>query len=347
MAAPEDHAVTQAERKMTTKDNSSVSGPQASTHTISDSDQGSDGELLGFEPITKASKKAAKCRAQTPQQHHMSMQHMAMAQYPWWNPAMQLPHTQTMPFPQAPWPVMPQMMWQMPGAGPAQTEHSEDESQSDDEDGTSSYSLSLPDISPMSSTQQPVVAGGLSLDKHLELATAEDDVGPEIHPEVAKLITKIWDKDQKGHIKELFAEAPRPVNVPCLHKVDLDDEILSALTKRPNVKDLDFALRGIHHTMVRAATMVTNLLQDLHVTDKPVCRQQLGDKAIAALRILSYGTQNTHSLRKQQIRPVLLPEVRSKLCTKNASLADINKSHMLFGGDVPNQVKKGNIDTTL
>ena len=347
-----------AARTVSSKDTANENNPNSSKsqdppvrliHNMSDSDGESDNDLLGFVPVHKKPKNASEVRPNPNNKNGKDMSkpqnaqsqgswpsmgnnlNMDMAQnmqQMWWN---QMP----------PWmnPMAMSMMWQMPNASNDQDQTSDDDD--DDESHDDDMAITIPADVKELNQNDPLPGDGqkVSLDKHLENASAEEDIGPDVHPQVAKLVSKIWDKEQKSDIKTLFSDSPRPANTPCLQKVDLDEEVLADLSKRPQTKELDFSIRQLHHGITRAAICVTNLLSDVYDKDTP--RQQLADKAVTALRILSYTAQTSHTLRKNQIKPVLFPEIRNKLCTKNASIAAINESHMLFGGDVPAQVKKG------
>lgn len=315
-----------------------------STHTLSDSDD-DERDFLGFQAIHRSKRKRSKSSDRTspsPMQPRSSREGR-MPVPSWWNT----------PYPPGPWQFMPPMPYWPHSAnypdGTLSQDHRSDDGQEHEEEmllGDDDCHLDIPeDATSLASHGSSSMSTSVSLDKHLELASVDEDIGPDVNPKVANLITKIWDKDQKPDIKSLFTDAPRPGNVPCLQKVDLDEEILTDLAKRPQTKELDFSLRGIHHTITRAAITVTGLLNNIF--DGTASKQQLADKAVSTLRILSYGAQNCHTLRKNQIKPVLLPEVKNKLCARNASIAAINESHLLFGGDVPAKVKNGELEYTL
>ena len=306
-------------------------------HDLSSSGSDSDEEFFGYEPISRSKKRSKDpASAKDPTRSKQSRKeddgqqggNFPNVQPPWWNQS--YPPGPWQQQPQQPWQFMPQMYWPMQGMAMQQNEDDQesDEMGSDSEDET----LKIP--VPRANDQAAV-----SLDKHLELASAEEDLGPDANDKVAKLVCKIWDKDQKKGIKEIYAECPRPANVPCLQKVDVDEEIMQDLYKQPVKKELDFAIRGVHHGIIRAANAVTATLSDIF--DNKASQQQIADRLVQTLRILSFSAQQTHSLRKKQIKPALQRDVQNKLCSRNASLQDINRSHLLFGGDVPAMAKKG------
>lgn len=220
------------------------------------------------------------------------------------------------------------------------------DTQSNVSETVSELTLSVKPQPAQSNTESTVAqpstskGGTVSLAKHLEAVQSDEELGPPAHKDVAELVHKIWNKEVK-EAKSLFNDVLRPSNVECLQKVDLDEEVLTALAKRQGAKDLDFAVRSIHHTMIRAAMAFTNMLSMIMTAEGKDISQQLADAAISGLKVLSFGSQLTHSFRKNQLRPHIHEDVKAKLCGRSGALEAINTTHLLFGGDIANKVKKG------
>lgn len=71
-------------------------------------------------------------------------------------------------------------------------------------------------------------------------------------------------------------------------------------------------------------------------------RQLMVDKSIEAIKMLSYTASMTHHIRKEQLRFVIDPGLRNRICRKKpAELQEINATHLLFGGDLQKQAKEG------
>lgn len=183
---------------------------------------------------------------------------------------------------------------------------------------------------------------GVSLQKHLMEVELLDEVGPPVNSSVADLVSKIWDKPVKDDIRQLYDSNKRPENIASLQKVELDDEVLNALHDKSKTRNLDFALKGINNALVKGASGITSIVNTaMTAGESSDIRQAVVDKGIEVLRIMAYGAQCTHSVRKEQIKPLLHADIRQKLCAKRTSVAEVNRSHCLFGGDVTSQVKKG------
>ena len=184
-------------------------------------------------------------------------------------------------------------------------------------------------------------ANGVSLDEHLKEAEEPEDVGAPVTKKVATYATKIWNKPAKN-IKELYTKHQRPSNVPCLQRVEMDEELFDALPQSLKAKQQDFALKGLNNIFVHAAIVSTELLQIALTADRSDdIRQKIVNTTVDAMKMLAYGAQTTNSLRKEQLKPVLNPLIKRKLCSKKNSVAEMNETHCLFGGDVPGIVKRG------
>lgn len=190
------------------------------------------------------------------------------------------------------------------------------------------------------SDSEPDPQPGVSLERHRKLTEEDDNVGPPVLTAVANLVTGLWNKPVKDEIKEIYTATKRPSNIPVLQKVAMDEELLGIM--HPAKKTHDFALRSLNHAFVQAA-VTTSQLMDLCMTAEPQTdiRQKVIDSAVDTMRILSYGAQSSHQIRKEQVRPILPSAVKNKLCSRQASIEEINTSHLLFGGEVPGKVKKG------
>ena len=297
-----------------------------SSHELSDSDGEPELPVLGYEPIYDRSSQSGQASTSSPDSSHAQQSH-APAQFPWQH------YGYPMPGPYSNMPPMP-MPGQMPMPYwypmPMQTmdEESEDDSTEEGE---------LPEDQAKS---DPEPQPGVSLLKHKKLTEDDDGVGPPVLTAVADLVTGLWNKPVKDDIKDLYAAIKRPQNIPVLQKVSMDEDVLGIMNATK--KTHDFSLRALNNAFVQAASATTQLVELCMNTDnKTDIRQRVIDSAVDTLRILAYGAQTTHQIRKEQVRPILPPAVKNKLCSKQASLEEINNSHLLFGGEVPVKVKKG------
>ena len=235
------------------------------------------------------------------------------------------------------WPYMA-----MPGPQP-QAQPDEDDVQSDEgpseEDARSVEDGEVANDQEDPEPEQP----GVSLAKYQKLVADDEGVGPPVKTTVADLASKIWNKSVKDDIKELYATHSRPENVPCLQKVGLDEDVLDFVPAQ--VKNHDFALKGLNNAFTHAAIVATKIIDTCMSAGQDTdIRQRVLDMAVDNLRIASYGAQSTHSIRTEQIRPLIHPSVKNQLKRK-VTLEDINSSHCLLGGDVQTHMKKGDIAT--
>ena len=303
------------------------------TNELSDSDGES---ILGydssFEPIypraSSSSEQSGDSNADA-----MSPQHSGQAQqnqFPWGPYGYPMPGPygmSSMPMPgQMPMPMQP--YW-YPMPMQTMEEESEDESTEEGELNDESEKNTEPEPQP-----------GVSLLKHKKLTEEDDGVGPPVLTAVADLVTGLWNKPVKEEIKDLYAAIKRPQNIPVLQKVSMDEDVLGIMNATK--KTHDFSLRALNNAFVQAAAATTQLVDlCMNSDDKTDIRQRVIDSAVDTIRILAYGAQTTHQIRKEQVRPILPHAVKNKLCSKQASLEEINSSHLLFGGEVPVKVKKG------
>ena len=305
---------------------------------ISDSDSDADTEFLGFVPVQQkrrvdpepavpstsdqapqADQEAQTAQAAMPQATMVPpMTSMNMTAMP-----AQFPH-----FPQYPqypmMPMYPNPYWgYMPPMNNAQQDQDEDVSEGSVEDGE------------LSDDNQEV-----SLEEHIREAQDPDETGPPVSSKVADLATKLWNKPQD--IRELYTKHKRPANVPCLQRINLDEELIDAIPNH-RAKKLDFALKGLNNVFVHGAVVACELMQIAKQAQKGQdIRQQIVNTTAEVMKFMAHGAQQTSVLRKEQLKPVLNPLVKTKLCGRNTSFEEINSSHCLFGGDVQGIVKKGN-----
>lgn len=76
----------------------------------------------------------------------------------------------------------------------------------------------------------------VSLAEQLKVAEQDDGVGHPVAATVATLVAKIWYKPYREEIKSLYEKLPRPTNLDCLKRVELDEEVAAALPPRQKVK---------------------------------------------------------------------------------------------------------------
>ena len=188
----------------------------------------------------------------------------------------------------------------------------------------------------------------VSLDEHIKAAEVSENVGPPLSNKVASFANTIWSKPIKGDIKELYENHLRPENVPCLKRIDMDQELMDALPSTSKAKLQDFTLRGLNNAFVHAAIVSCKIMDIAKSASKSDdIRQQIVNVAVDSMKILAYGAQATNTFRKEQLRPVLNPLIKGKLCSKKMPIEEMNTSHCLFGGDVQTVVKKGTYSDAL
>ena len=86
---------------------------------------------------------------------------------------------------------------------------------------------------PQVEVEVPTVPMGLpsevSLEKHLQNLTKQDDFGPPVHETIATIAEGTWNSENKELLKSLLEATKRPSNTPSLQKVDVDDELMMNL----------------------------------------------------------------------------------------------------------------------
>ena len=181
-----------------------------------------------------------------------------------------------------------------------------------------------------------------TLDQFMHNLNDDENVGPNVWPNVATLVEKTWNLPHKEDIKELYVKHKRPGNTPSLEKVTLDREISTGLAERfPAAKRTDAALGFVNNALVKTAVCLTEIL---HVNQTQMSPEEVAKhtmaKAFDALRILAYGNSHLHNSRRQLIKYTLDPSLRQPLL-RNSSLETTNSSHQLFGGEMQKQAKEG------
>ena len=182
----------------------------------------------------------------------------------------------------------------------------------------------------------------ICLDEFMEKIATDEDVGPNVWPELAKLVEGCWSKHHKEDFKKICDEHKTPGNTPSLQKVLLDPELEAVLGDRyPRSKRTDTALQTIGGAISKAAICFTEIL---HVNMSDVSPETATKKTMAAcfdaLRILAHSHAKLQHTRRDVIKFSLDPAV-SRSLNKNASIENSNATHKLFGGDVHKQAKEG------
>ena len=182
----------------------------------------------------------------------------------------------------------------------------------------------------------------VSLDDFMNVLNADQDVGPNIWPNVAALVEKSWNMPHKEDMKTNYQAHERPGNTPSLQKVTLDAEIASGMEECfPAAKKNDASLSIVSNALVKSAVCMTEILHT-NMTQMPAAEmvKLTLQKTFDALRILSYANAHLHNTRRHMIKFALDPTVRQPL-VKNTTLESTNASHQLFGGDMHKQAKEG------
>lgn len=256
----------------------------------------------------------------------------------------QLPHWMHCNVPPGPWSGMPMPMPYNYMAPPYAFGHgfqawNNDQGAPQSEDAADSSEDVDEELSLTVQTPKTTVAT-VSLDKHAEALSTDDEVGPAVSESLANVIGKIWDRNHKEEIKDLYAEHKRPANIPSLQKVALDEDIAIGLSDKSKAKRTDALLHSVNNALVKVAVAFTKVIeQNMISPENTDIRQKTVDQSIAGVKMLAYATSLLHTTRREQIKQVLDPGLKQKL--KKNSIEATNASHQLFGGDLQKIAKEG------
>ena len=190
--------------------------------------------------------------------------------------------------------------------------------------------------------QLPIAVSGVSMAKHLDSMPTDNDVAPNVEGSVAETVERAWNRTHREDVKELFLKNKRPQNTPSLAKVTLDEALDAGLSEKfPRAKRADAVLNSVNNAIVKAAVALTHLL-DNNMTSVPSSEamQAASDKATEAIKMLAYGNAQLHQARREHLKNLLDPSVKSQL-VKGKHLTQTNTSHQLFGGDIQKRAKEG------
>ena len=182
----------------------------------------------------------------------------------------------------------------------------------------------------------------VSLEQYMQVINTDEDVAPNVWPDVASLVEATWGKQHKDDIKQIYDSHKRPANTPSLQKVVLDPELDSVLGDRyPRSKRTDATLQAIGNAISKAAVCLTEILHTnmSDMTAEATTKATLA-KSFDAMRVLAYGHAKLQHTRRDMIKSALDPAV-SRSLNRNASVETSNSTHKLFGGDVHKQAKEG------
>ena len=100
----------------------------------------------------------------------------------------------------------------------------------------------------------------------------DEDGGPDVTDDVARVANDIWEKGRKAQtMKSLFEKYPRPGNVAC-QKVDLNEEVISAILKFARARDL--RLRAVQGMIARACVPAVRMVDALYKKDTKLSAQE-------------------------------------------------------------------------
>ena len=95
----------------------------------------------------------------------------------------------------------------------------------------------------------------------MQVINTDEDVAPNVWPNVASLVETTWGKQHKDNIKQIYDSHKRPNNTPSFQKVVLDSELDSVLGDRyPRSKRTDATLQAIGNAISKAAVCLTEIL---------------------------------------------------------------------------------------
>ena len=164
------------------------------------------------------------------------------------------------------------------------------------------------------------------------LAEFADDAGCPVPDRLASLVNEIWEAKGKSFsrdkIKALFEKHPRPANTH-FHRVDINDEIKSAVNKSKMATGRDYKLRSIQGGIAKAAIPMTQMVNDLISKDIPgstAVKQSLVNNALDGLTVLANANASINQLRRDMLRP-FLDQRFANLCQEQVK----SDSALLYG----------------
>ena len=168
----------------------------------------------------------------------------------------------------------------------------------------------------------------------------EGETGPAINENVAKMVNDLWAKGRDPKIiKTLCEQYPTPENTLQVGKVDLNEEVISAIPKHVRARDLK--IQAIQGVMARAAVPAVKIVDSLYAK-KEVTKQEHINMAIDCLSLVASANASVNQLRRDMLRPSLARKYQL-LCNS----APKPPSKLLLGDNLADRVKQANATSSL
>ena len=165
----------------------------------------------------------------------------------------------------------------------------------------------------------------------------EGETGPLINENVAKMVNDLWAKERNPKIiKTLYEQHPTPENTLKMGKVDLNEEVISAIPKHVRARDLK--IQAIQGVMARAAVKIVDSLY----AKKEVMKQEHINMAIDCLSLVASANASVNQLRRDMIRPSLARKYQLLCISVPKPL-----SKLLLGDNLADRVKQVNTTSSL
>ena len=168
----------------------------------------------------------------------------------------------------------------------------------------------------------------------------DEDGGPDVSNSVASVTNDIWDKGCNSKtMKTLFEKYPWPGNVSC-YKVDLNDEVISAVPKWSRARDL--RLRAVQGMIARESVPAVRIVDALYNKDKALPPQEHVNTAIDCCSMIAAANSSLNQLRRELLKTSMQRKYHS-LCNK----APTGPTRLLFGDNLAERVKSANASSSL
>ena len=162
------------------------------------------------------------------------------------------------------------------------------------------------------------------------LVPNEEDTSAALPAKLALVTAKIWDQGVADFdalkVTESYEKLMRPANMDALVQTQINPEIQLKPQQPITLRDRQF--RSIQSAVLKSTFGILKMMHAAYDPQTPVTHKQIIDTGIDTLRCLSYTNGRIHKLRRQNIRPVIQPSMRS-ICDKPAEKV----SHSLLLGD--------------
>ena len=156
---------------------------------------------------------------------------------------------------------------------------------------------------------------------------------PLVQQQLADIANKRCGKHlDPEKIKSLTERYKMPENCSDIIPIKVNNEIWIQLT--PSKRKIDLQLSNIQQTVRKVAVTILQTANELLPKTKKEANKNLATRSVDAIAMLGHVSHELYRLRREQIRPTLKPEF-SAICT-----ADVANSPLLFGSDLPKQLKE-------